>query len=284
VLLAGPGAPLVAEFSVAEFAAAIGVGTETGKHYLGHALELRYRLPRLWGRVLAGDLAAWKARRVARETISHAVSLEAAGFVDRHVAPVAHRVTPAVLARLVEEAVGRFMPETAERRHHAAADGRHFRIEHDQVSFAGASLVSGELDLADALDLDDAIRGLAAQLADLGSTESLDVRRSIAAGELPRRQLTVDLATEKKQPRSRTTVLHLHLSQAALAAQDPLRLDLHRPRTRHLPVVEPPRLPVPPRPRGHPRRLPRSAPPRHRSLEIDHAPHPAGTGGATGTP
>ena len=33
VTLAGPGAPLVAEFSVAEFAAAIGVGTETGKHY-----------------------------------------------------------------------------------------------------------------------------------------------------------------------------------------------------------------------------------------------------------
>ena len=60
VTLAGPGAPLVREFSVAEFAAAIGVGTETGKHYLGHALELRYRLPRLWARVVAGDLAAWK--------------------------------------------------------------------------------------------------------------------------------------------------------------------------------------------------------------------------------
>ncbi|MGZ5403704.1 MAG: HNH endonuclease signature motif containing protein, partial [Nocardioides sp.] len=66
--LAGPGAPLVAEFSVAEFAAAVGLGTEAGKYYLGHALELRYRLPRLWARVVAGDLAAWKARQVARET------------------------------------------------------------------------------------------------------------------------------------------------------------------------------------------------------------------------
>ena len=82
VTLAGPGAPLVREFSVAEFAAAIGVGTETGKHYLGHALELRYRLPRLWARVVSGDLAAWKARRVARETISAALTFEAAGFVD----------------------------------------------------------------------------------------------------------------------------------------------------------------------------------------------------------
>ena len=48
VPIAGPGAPLVAEFSVAEFAAAVGMSTDAGKHYLGQALELRYRLPRLW--------------------------------------------------------------------------------------------------------------------------------------------------------------------------------------------------------------------------------------------
>ena len=66
--LAGPGAPLVAEFSLAEFAAAIGLPTEAGKRYVGHALELRYRLPRLWKRVVAGDLAAWKARRIADQT------------------------------------------------------------------------------------------------------------------------------------------------------------------------------------------------------------------------
>ncbi len=52
--LAGPGAPLVAEFSVAEFAAAVGMGPESGKYYLGHALELRYRLPKLWARVMTG--------------------------------------------------------------------------------------------------------------------------------------------------------------------------------------------------------------------------------------
>ncbi|HEX5199986.1 MAG TPA: hypothetical protein VFW27_08600, partial [Actinoplanes sp.] len=48
--LAGPGAPLVREFCVAEFAAAVGMGTESGKYYLGHALELRYRLPKCWAR------------------------------------------------------------------------------------------------------------------------------------------------------------------------------------------------------------------------------------------
>ncbi len=248
--LAGPGAPLVREFCVAEFAAAIGVGTETGKYYLGHALELRYRLPRLWARVVAGELPVWKARRVANETISHALSLEAAAYVDRHVAPVAHKIRPAQLSRVVEEAIGRYMPEHAERRRREAADGRHFSIDHSQISFQGTSQVTGELDLADALDLEDAIRGLAAQLADLGSTQSLDVRRAIALGELARRQLALNLPTDsdaesgpepepegdgnaepttgqpngkarksKRRKRSRT-VLHLHLSQAALEGRE----------------------------------------------------------------
>ncbi len=38
--LAGEGAPLVAEFAVTEFAAAIGLSTDAGKSYVGQALEL----------------------------------------------------------------------------------------------------------------------------------------------------------------------------------------------------------------------------------------------------
>ena len=128
--VAGPGAPLVAEFSVAEFAAAIGLPTEAGKRYVGHAVELRYRLPRLWKRVTGGDLAAWRARRVADQA-TH-LSPEAAGFVDRHVAPVAHKVRPAQVDRLVEETIGRFMPEEAERRRQEACDGRRFDVDHNR--------------------------------------------------------------------------------------------------------------------------------------------------------
>ena len=197
----------------------------------------------LWGRVVAGEVAAWRARRVAEQTIGRGLTGEAAGFVDRHVAPVAGRIGTGQVDRLVVEAVGRFMPETAEAERRAAAEGRRFDIDHTQVSFAGTSLVTGELDLADALDLDDAIRSLAGQLADLGSTESWDVRRSLAAGELARRQLTLDLTTPAThrdpvtdtaaermpcagEPRRRRpvrrTVLHLHLSAAALAGADPV--------------------------------------------------------------
>jgi len=220
--VAGPGAPLVAEFAVAEFAAAVGLPTEAGKRYVGQAVELRYRLPRLWARVTTGDLAAWRARRVADQTIR--LSREAAGFVDRHVAPVAHKVPPAQVDRLVEEAIARFMPEEAERQRRDAADGRRFDIDHQTVSFAGTSQIFGELDLADALDLDDAVGARADRLAALGCTESLDVRRALAVGELARRDLTLDLTGEEPgaaPPTARTgagrkVVLHLHLSETAV--------------------------------------------------------------------
>ena len=228
VPVAGPGAPLVAEFCVAEFAAAVGLPTETGKAYLGEALELRHRLPKTWARVRAGDLPAWRARRIARATI--ALSVAAAGFVDVQVAGFAHRIRPSGVDRLVEEAIVRFMPEEARRRREAAADGRHAHVHTHQVSFEGTVWVEAEVDLADALDLDTALSAGAARLADLGSAASLDVRRSEALGAMARHQLSLDLETETEAettPARREVVLHVHLSEDAISAPD-TRLHLAR--------------------------------------------------------
>ena len=219
--VAGEGAPLVAEFSVTEFAAALGMSTDAGKRYVGHALELRYRLPRVWKRVQAGDLRPWLARRIAEKTLL--LSMDAAGFVDRH---VAHRIGPVQLDRLVDEAIGRYMPEEAEARRLDRADGRYFTVESRQVSsFDGTLAVHGELDIADAMELETAIQTVAAQLKDLGSTESLDVRRSMAVGELARRELSLEFSVvEEGAPRPsrnhpRKIVLYVHLSQDALTAR-----------------------------------------------------------------
>ena len=124
------------------------------------------------------------------------MTAEAAAFVDAQVAPFAHRIGFAALERLIAEAIARFMPEKAKEDAERAADGRHFTIDHQQVSFGGTSQLTGELDLADALDLDDAVAKGAQQLLALGSTDSLDVRRSIAAGQIARHQLALDLASE----------------------------------------------------------------------------------------
>ena len=220
VPIAGPGAPLVGEFCVAELAAALGMPTDHGRWLLGESLELKHRLRRLWKRVMSLDLPAWRARRIARATMH--LSVEAADFVDRQIAPVAHRVGPVVLDRLIDEAIARFMPDTAADQAARAADGRRFVVDHRQVSFAGTSKVYGELDLADALDLDAAVTARAAHLAQLGSPLDLDARRAAAVGELARADLTLDLTTEDgREPAApvrgtRQTVLYLHLSHEAL--------------------------------------------------------------------
>src|SRR6478752_7342465 len=41
--IAGPGAPLVAEFCIADLALALGMSSDAGRTYLGDAVELRHR-------------------------------------------------------------------------------------------------------------------------------------------------------------------------------------------------------------------------------------------------
>ena len=209
--LGGQGCPEVAEFAVIEFAAAMGRSTESGRRYLSHAVEGCYRLPRCWARVESGELAAWRLAFIADRTLS--LSPEGAAFVDAKVAPFAHTIGPAQLGRLVEEATARFDPEATEAARRAAAEAGHFDIGLADVGVTGRVRVDGDLDLADALDLEAAIAADAHQQLALGSTDSLDVRRSTAAGNLARHQQTLDLAdppTRPNQPRSRRVVLDVH--------------------------------------------------------------------------
>jgi hypothetical protein len=227
--IAGPGAPLVAEFSVLEFAAALGLSTDAGRMYLGEAVELAHRLPRLYARVQSLDLPVWKARRIAKTTLD--LPMAGAAYVDAHLHAVAHKVSIAQLDRTVEEARVRFDPDEALARQIAAQEARHFDIETRQVSFDGCVDVHGTLDLADALDLEDAVARRARDLGALGLDAPLDVRRSIAVGDLARRQLALDLNAEAPPAgpgtKPRQVLLHVHLSEAALAGSES-ELDLAR--------------------------------------------------------
>ena len=194
--IAGQGAPLVSEFAVAELASVLGMSAGSGRHLLAQALELKHRLPRLWARVLDGALPPWRARRVAEETLNAGLSLEAAGWVDQMIAPFAHKTGPTQTQRLVQEAIARFMPAHAAEIRERAADQRHVSVDTEQISFAGTARIDAEVDLVDALDFDDAVADRAAQLKELGSTESLDVRRALALGDLARRQLTLGFPRE----------------------------------------------------------------------------------------
>ncbi|WP_395659832.1 DUF222 domain-containing protein [Nocardioides sp.] len=177
--IAGDGAPTVDEAAVAEFALAVGRTTDSGRHLLGDAVELRYRLPRLWARVVAGEVAVWKARKVAQATTS--LPPDAAAVVDQRLAWCAHRCSFAEIERQVEKARAEHDPDAAEERRVAALERRRFDIDLDHATPDGLVHVEGELDLADAVALEEQIR---AKAATLDLELPLDVRRSMAAGLL----------------------------------------------------------------------------------------------------
>ena len=101
-----------------------------------------------------------------------ALTPAAAGYVDAHVAPVAHKVGPAQLSRLVAEAKARYAPELAEAERAAAADARHATVALADLTTAGTVRLDAEVDLADALDLEAALAAGAEQQRLAGSTAS----------------------------------------------------------------------------------------------------------------
>jgi hypothetical protein len=227
--IAGEGAPLVAEFCLAELGAVLGTSTTAAKKLVGHALELRHRLPRLWAQVQAGRVPAWRARSVAEVTIhaTPALTRDAAGYVDAQVAAVAGKVGPAQLDRLVAEAIKRFDlaeadPAADPEDGYLAVDPRHVTIHDDDVHFAGTMRLEAELDIADALDLDRALAHGAATLKALGSDAPLGARRSAALGDLARTQTALDLAgpgaDREHLPAAREVVLHAHFDASLSGA------------------------------------------------------------------
>ena len=81
----GPaGTPLVAEFAPQGLVGPFGTSTQSVRSWMADALAIRHRLPRLWERVVAGEVHAWKARQIA--TLTAHLSVAVAGVVDEHTA------------------------------------------------------------------------------------------------------------------------------------------------------------------------------------------------------
>jgi hypothetical protein len=215
--LAGAGAPEVSDFAVTELATALGRTRESGRLLVGDVVEAKHRLPKVWARLVAGQVTAWRVRRLAEAT--RGLSQEAVAFVDAQVAHVVHTTGPAVIHRLVLEAAARFDPESTEVAECDTRASLCFDLDLDTpaTSVGTASAVSayGLLDRADAEDLEAVIRQLAHQMYLDGSTDDLAVRRAKALGYLARGQDVLPAQTAAKAPR-RTVVLNVHLSDAAL--------------------------------------------------------------------
>jgi hypothetical protein len=183
-------------------------------------VELCYRLPRIWARVVDGRVPVWKARRVAAGTRS--LPMAGAEYVDKALYFVARRCSFAEIDRQVDAARTAFDPVEAERRRLDALEHRHFVVDLHQVSSDGLVHVEGDLDIADALALEEYV---AAEAATLDPELPLDVRRSMALGMLGesgdggvQRQITIYAHTRPGDPmveveNTRTTITPEHLRE-----------------------------------------------------------------------
>jgi 5-methylcytosine-specific restriction endonuclease McrA len=229
--LAGEGTPEVAEFSIAEFAAVLGRSTDAGRGYIGDALELAHRLPRIYARTQAGTLEVWRARQIAQAT--RCLPPAGAAYVDERLVATAHKVGKVTIDRLVDQAMTRFDPDEARARAAAAAESRRVDVHRDDLSHAGLADICATVDLADADDFEAAVARRAAHLGTHGDTDSLDVRRAKALGAMARADLGLDLETGARTGSAGTGVeLRVHVDaddlDAALGGEEPASACLAR--------------------------------------------------------
>ncbi|MFT4218398.1 MAG: hypothetical protein QM619_14615 [Micropruina sp.] len=174
----------VAVAAIAEFAATHGVSTNAGRQLIGDAVELHDRLPRCWHQMLGLRLPAWKARLLA-QTVHH-LGDTAVAWVDAQASLLGDKLGVRTIKRLALLAQARFEPDTLT----DPVQRRWVRIGADTDSPDGRSWLDGCLDTPDALDLDAALRLIAADLAtDEDGKTDLDARRAHALGIMARRAL-----------------------------------------------------------------------------------------------
>lgn len=187
--LGGEGTPDVGEFAAAELAALQRTTTGGASAQMADALDLRHRLPRLWSRVLAGEVRGWQARKVAFAT--RQLHPAAAAAVDAAVARVIGTVPYGRFTRILQAKIIEADPEAAEQRQRLWEAERFVR--------AGGSSEGGLRTLVARATAGEVVWFLAMvnRIAEIlhveGDLDSADVRRSKAIGILAQPALALQM-------------------------------------------------------------------------------------------
>jgi hypothetical protein len=221
------GIPPVRWDAPAAFAAANGVSTAAGRALMRDALILRHRLPRIWKRVLDGEIPLAKARMIAQAVLGQPADVVL--YIDQVVAPRAHQVGPVVLERMIDEAMLTLHAEERELEQLAALDAQYARLDPAGLNHTGITEMVLRGDYTDLSAFDRAL-GLVASL--LGQEDqpgfglSLDRRRAMAVGVLADPERALALINGEKPPKpKREIVTYLHLDERRIQNLDPVTLD-----------------------------------------------------------
>jgi len=177
----GDGTPEVAEFCAGEFAALQGVSFSVGRAIIADALDLRHRLPKLWTQVVAGQVRAWTAQRVAQAT--RPLAWAAAGDVDDAIAGLVEAVPWPRFERILLAAILEADPVLAAQR---AKRARPERCVWASQGEDGLKMLVARADAGDLTWFMAAVNRLADILAARGDTDPLGARRAQAVGWLAR--------------------------------------------------------------------------------------------------
>jgi hypothetical protein len=193
----GEGTPEVSEYCAAELGALQGTGIMAARSLIADALDLRYRLPRLWGRVLTGGVRAWQARRIAEQT--RALSWEACADVDHALSDFVGMVPwprfATILSATVLEADPALAAERAERA----------RTAQDVFGFDsadGLKTVVAKAAAGDAVWFLATVNRIAEILAARGDSDPVGTRRARALGILAQPAEALRLLIEHQHDRT----------------------------------------------------------------------------------
>jgi hypothetical protein len=199
VRLGGVGTPGVAEFAAAEFGARLRMGPVGGRSLIADALDVRFRLPNCYGRVVAGEARVPWVRLVAART--RHLSVAAAEQVDLAMADcVDGRIPWSRFEARLEGVVVAADPEAAAARERERREQQYARS--GQSSDAGMKSFWLRAPTALVVGFDATVGYLADALHALGDTDDQDRRRVKACAILANPTQAVELLSAFAQHRS----------------------------------------------------------------------------------
>src|SRR5215211_4291368 len=197
----GEGTPEVSEYCAAELGALQGTGMAAARALIADALDLRYRLPRLWDRVLTGGVRAWQARKIAEQT--RPLSCEACADVDHALSDFVGMMPWPRFAKILSATILQADPAlAAERAERARTTQDVFSFDSDD----GLKTIVAKAAAGDAIWFLATVNRIAEILAARGDTNPVGTRRARAIGILAQPaealRLLIEHQHDPDQPKS----------------------------------------------------------------------------------
>jgi len=190
--LGGEGTPQVLEFAAAELGARMETTVGSARAVMADALDLRHRLPELWQLILTGQVASWRARKVAQAT--RHLSRDSAMQVDAAVAPSIAGLPWGRFETLLTAKIIEADPKAAEEQAKIWEAERFVRA--GRTSQSGLKLLIAKANAGDVIWFMATLNRIAEILRLQGDMDSADVRRSKAIGILAQPALALQLLWE----------------------------------------------------------------------------------------